>query len=180
MRRGLRVLRAMAFYRLKGVRYSGLPYVRGRLPRVRAAGELRVGDRFRMDGLLERVQLDVAPGARMLVGDHVFINRGCVIHAAESVTIGDHTRLGNTVTILDSSLHELDESSGVTVAPVSIGRNVWIGARAIVLPGVTIGDHAVVGAGAVVVRDVPPRSLAVGNPATVVRELEASEGWVRS
>ena len=55
--------------------------------------------------------------------------------------------------------------------PVRIGKNVWIGAGAIVLPGVTIGDHSVIGAGSVVTKDIPPNVVAVGNPCRVLREI---------
>ena len=61
-----------------------------------------------------------------------------------------------------------------------IGSNVWLGRGAIVLPGVTIGDHAVVAAAAVVARDVPPRTVVAGNPATSLRTLEASDDWRRN
>ncbi|WP_343206255.1 DapH/DapD/GlmU-related protein [Arthrobacter yangruifuii] len=57
-------------------------------------------------------------------------------------------------------------------APITIGRNVWLGSNVTVLPGISIGDDSVVAAGAVVTRDIPPRSLAVGAPAKVIRSLE--------
>ena len=65
-------------------------------------------------------------------------------------------------------------------APVTIGRNVWIGTRAIILPGVTIGDHSVIGAGAVVSRDVPDRAVVVGSPARIVSRFECADNWKRA
>ena len=63
--------------------------------------------------------------------------------------------------------------------PIHIGSNVWLGSGAMVMPGVTIGDHAVVGASSIVTHDVPPRCFVAGVPATVVRELKASDDWRR-
>jgi acetyltransferase-like isoleucine patch superfamily enzyme len=179
LRRGLRVLRAIAFYRLKGVRHGPLPYIQGRLPRVNARGEITVGRRFKVDGLQARVDFGAGSRGRLEIGDDVFLNRGVTIYAAELVQIGDHTRIADHASVHDTDFHQVQEGATVRVAPVRIGRNVWIGRNAIVLPGVTIGDHAVVAAGSIVVRDVPARALVAGNPATVRRELRAGDDWVR-
>jgi acetyltransferase-like isoleucine patch superfamily enzyme len=178
--KALRVLRAMVYYRARGVRFEGTPYVRGMLPRVTTAGKVKVGHRFKVNGLQHRVDFGAAPGAELLIGEDVFFNRGVGVYAASRITIGDHTRIGDMATVYDTDVHEVEEGRPVRVEPVSIGRNVWIGRNAVVLPGVTIGDHAVIGASAVVTKDVPARSIAVGNPAQVVREATASDGWVRS
>ena len=179
LRKGLRVLRAMAFYRLRGVRHRGLPYIQGRLPRVNARGEVRVGRRFRVDGLQSQVDFGAGPRGRLIVGDDVFFNRGSTVYAAELVEIGDHTRIADHATVHDTNFHEIEEGDPVRAAPVRIGRNVWIGRNAVVLPGVSIGDHAVVAAGSIVTRDVPERTLVAGNPATPRRELRADADWVR-
>lgn len=177
--KALRVLRAMAYYRLRGVRFEGMPYVRGMLPRVTTAGKVEVGHRFKINGLQHRVDFGAAAGGELLIGEDVFLNRGVGIYAAERVTIGDNTRIGDLATVYDTDVHEVEEGRPVRVAPVTIGRNVWIGRNAVVLPGVTIGDHAVVGASAVVTGDVPARTVVVGNPARVVREIVAADDWVR-
>ena len=81
---------------------------------------------------------------------------------------------GITVTALN---HNFEESSkrideqGVTTKPVIIGNDIWIGANAVLLPGVTIGDHSVVAAGAVVTKDVPPHSLVAGVPAKIIKKI---------
>jgi acetyltransferase-like isoleucine patch superfamily enzyme len=180
LRKGLRVLKAMAFYRLTGVRHGPLPYIKGRVPHVDATGEVRVGRRFKVDGLQFQVDFGAGPGGRLLVGDDVFFNRGSTIFAAQLIEIGDHTRIADHVTIHDTDFHEVEQGAPVRVAPIRIGRNVWIGRSSIVLPGVTIGDHAVVAAGSVITRDVPARTLVAGAPASVVRELRAADGWVRN
>jgi acetyltransferase-like isoleucine patch superfamily enzyme len=179
LRKALRVLRAMAYYRLRGVRHRGLPYIHGRLPRVSARGEVRVGRRFKVDGLQAKADFGAGPHGRLIVGDDVFFNRGATVYAAEHVEIGDHTRIADHATVHDTNFHAVEEGDPVRPAAVRIGRNVWIGRNAVVLPGVTIGDHAVVAAGSIVTRDVPPRSLVAGNPARPRRELRAGADWVR-
>lgn len=101
------------------------------------------------------------------LGARVSINAFVHIWALGGVTIGDDTLIASHVAIT-SLTHdprsELFATSSQT-RPVVIGRNVWIGAHAVILPGVTIGDGAIIGAGAVVTRDVAPRSVVVGVPA---------------
>lgn len=112
----------------------------------------------------------VAPGARLVLGENVGASGVCIT-AAKEVTIGDRTIIGADVLITDTDFHLPDGNGGwrnaleETSAPVKIGSACFIGARAIILKGVTIGDGAVIGAGAVVSKDVPPMHLAAGNPA---------------
>jgi maltose O-acetyltransferase len=107
-------------------------------------------------------------GFNITLGDGVFINFGAVILDIAAVTIGDKTQIGPGVQILTAD-HPRDprqREAGLEFGrPITIGRNVWIGGGAIILPGVTIGDDAIIGAGAVVTRDVPAGATAVGNPA---------------
>jgi serine acetyltransferase len=88
--------------------------------------------------------------------------------------IGDSVMMAQGAFITDSDWHGVyDRSLSVGESiPVHIGRNVWIGDSAIVTKGVAIGENSIIGAGAVVVRDIPPNVIAVGNPAAVVRELD--------
>lgn len=178
--KALRVLRAMLYYRLKGVHFRGTPYIWGMLPRVVAAGTIRVGNRFKVNCLLYRAELGAKPGAELIFGDDVFLNSGATVYAATRITIGDHTRIGYLAAIYDSDIHEVEQGRPVRSEPIAIGRNVWIGRNAVVLPGVTVGDHAVIAAGAIVNRDVPARTLVAGNPAQTVRELRADDDWVRA
>ncbi len=113
---------------------------------------------------------------RVTLGDGVFFNRGCHIVVQESLTVGDYSLFGEGVSIHDDNHvigrgREPIASRGLITRPVVIGRNVWVGARAVILPGVHIGDNAVVGAGAVVTRDVPPNTIVAGVPARVIKEL---------
>jgi len=102
---------------------------------------------------------------------------GVRITSATSVVLGDDCMLAQDVYITDSDWHDLyDRTSSVgNTYEVKIGNNVWIGDSAIVGKGVTIGDNAVIGAGAVVVKDIPANAIAAGNPAAVIRYLDAGK-----
>jgi acetyltransferase-like isoleucine patch superfamily enzyme len=117
--------------------------------------------------------LHVHAGADLRIGDGVSFSPGCTVCVHERLEIGEGSTFGEGV-----SIHDEDHlrgpfdvplsRRGFATAPIAIGRNVWIGAKATVLKGVTIGDEAVIGAGAVVTRDVPTRAVAVGVPARVI------------
>lgn len=109
-------------------------------------------------------------GFNIRLGKGVFLNFNCVILDVVAVTIGDMTQIGPGVQILtaDHPRDAAQRESGLEFGrPINIGRNVWVGGGAIILPGVSIGDDALIGAGSVVTRDVPPGCTALGNPARV-------------
>lgn len=109
-------------------------------------------------------------GFNIRLGEGVFLNFNCVILDVVAVTIGDRTQIGPGVQILtaDHPRDAAQRESGLEFGrPITIGRNVWIGGGAIILPGVSIGDGALIGAGSVVTRDVPAGCTAFGNPARV-------------
>ena len=108
------------------------------------------------------------------IGDYCLICPGVRISAATSVTIGDNCMIANGAYITDSDAHDIyDRSYPVgRTRPIKLENNVWIGDSAIVTKGVTIGENSIVGAGAVVVKDIPPNTVAAGNPARVVKELD--------
>jgi len=103
---------------------------------------------------------------------------GVSVCAAESVVIGEQCLIGSDVLITDTDFHAIAAEGrrhsriGVSVAPVSIGRNVFVGARAVILKGVTVGDDSVIGAGAVVTHDVAPGVIAAGVPARQIGRVE--------
>src|SRR5690606_4170227 len=109
-------------------------------------------------------------GFNIRLGEGVFLNFNCVILDVVEVRIGDGTQIGPAVQILtaDHPRDGAERASGIEWGkPIRIGRNVWIGGGAVILPGVTIGDDAVIGAACVVTKDVPPGATVVGNPARV-------------
>lgn len=113
-------------------------------------------------------------GAHCHIGDHVYANFGLTLVDDTHITIGARTKIGPRVTIATAAhpIHPSERRDGTEYnKPVHIGADVWIGAGAVILPGITVGDGAVIGAGAVVTRDVPPMTVAVGNPARVMRKI---------
>ena len=112
-------------------------------------------------------------GMNITIGDNVFINSGCCLQDQGGIYIGDGALIGHQVVIATLN-HEQDPSrrGDMTASPVHIGKNVWIGAHATILPGVTVGDGAIVAAGAVVTRDVPPKTIVGGVPAKVIKVIQ--------
>ncbi|MEL6840668.1 MAG: sugar O-acetyltransferase [Pseudomonadota bacterium] len=120
-------------------------------------------------------------GTHVHLGKWVFVNAGATFLDSNTITIGDHAALGPNVQLITASHPKrpedriLPKPGGVPpfdviniAKPIVVGSYAWIGAGAIVMPGVTVGDGAIVGAGAVVTKDVPDRMIAVGNPARVI------------
>jgi len=112
------------------------------------------------------------PKARINIGNNVGMS-GATITCCSEISIGDDVLIGSGVLITDNDAHPIhpelrDRAEYVLISPVKLGKRVFVGARAIILKGVTIGDGAVIGAGAVVTKDIPANSIAVGNPARVV------------
>lgn len=111
------------------------------------------------------------------LGDNAEINKGVFLLLKDTVEIGRNSTIAYQATILTSANphgphNKLSKLYPAMTAPVNIGDNVWIGARAVLLPGVSIGECSVVAAGAVVTRDVPPYALVAGVPAKVVKRFE--------
>ena len=120
------------------------------------------------DGSTIRPPFHCDYGFNISLGTGVFLNYNCVILDVVAVTIGDKTQIGPGVQILtaDHPRGFAEREAGLEFGrPIHIGRNVWIGGGAIILPGVTVGDHAIIGAGSVVTRDVPSGVTVMGNPA---------------
>lgn len=113
------------------------------------------------------------------LGSYCFFNDGVEIGATKKISIGAYTKLGPGVVILDSNFHQVQETDDVYQAEVVIGRNVWVGQNAIVMPGVSIGDHSVIGANSVVTRSIPPKVIAAGSPAVVLKDIQCSDEWIR-
>lgn len=110
-------------------------------------------------------------GRQVKVGKNVFINHNCTMMSAGGIEIGDDVQIGPQVTITTTN-HDFDDRYTLICKPVRIHNNVWIGAGALILPGVTIGENAVIAGGAVVTRDVEPNVVVGGNPARVLKRLD--------
>lgn len=159
----------------KGWTLKGIPFIRvgGKGSRIEIGDNFMAVSRSRDNsiGVLHPVFIrTVCDGAEIVVGDDVGMS-GCVVCATRSVRIGNRVLVGSGALILDSDLHPLAPGVRHGVGeckPISIEDDVFIGARAIVLKGVTIGKGAIVGAGAVVTKDVPPGARVAGNPARII------------
>lgn len=140
-------------------------------------------------------RMDTPPYRKFSLGDYSVIESfACINNAVGDVIIGDHTRIGLhntiigpvtigchvnlaqgiTVTALNHNFEDSDkriDEQGVSTTPVTIEDDIWIGANAVILPGVTIGNHSVVAAGAVVTKNVPPHSLVAGVPAKIIKQI---------
>jgi acetyltransferase-like isoleucine patch superfamily enzyme len=108
---------------------------------------------------------------RIVIRDRVALNSFCRLFGHGSIDIGEDTQIGPG-TLITTTGHDYFQDLESSFSKVTIGRGVWIGASVTILPGVEIGDFAVIGAGAVVNKSIPSKSLAVGVPARVIRELE--------
>ena len=113
-------------------------------------------------------------GRHVHFGKFIYCNFNCTFVDDTHVYVGDYTEFGPNVVIATAGhpiLPELRERALQYNAPVRIGRNCWLGAGVVVVPGVTIGDNTVVGAGSVVTKDLPANVVAAGNPCRVLREI---------
>lgn len=114
-------------------------------------------------------QVDVARCLHL--GNHVFVNTGLSMMSIGTVTIDDGVMIGPDVGFFTTN-HDPKDIYRMKATQIHVCKNAWIGARANILPGVTIGEGAVVGTGSVVTKDVPAHAIAVGNPARVIRTIE--------
>jgi len=133
------------------------------------ASDLVVGKQFKVYSGHRRTL--VCGWGRIRVGDRCLFNSGVVIFSVVGVSIGDDVALAGEVYVMDSSSHGV-EAHAPQEAPVRIGDGTWVGARAMILPGVTLGRRVVVAAGSVVTRDVPDDCMVGGNPARLIRRLD--------
>lgn len=136
---------------------------------VHNEGRLTVGNNVTFVGGIVPTEIVCLPGAEVSIGAGAMLNYGVSLEAHESIRLGDRCMLGSFVRIADRGpLRE---------GPVRIGDDVWIAHGAVIEPGVTIGEGSVVAAGSVVTGNVPPHSMAIGNPArTMTLDVFAPRG----
>jgi maltose O-acetyltransferase len=134
-------------------------------------GSIVIGDRVRLQGTIIPIEL-VAFGGALTIGEGTYINYGTNISTTESVTIGRNCAIGQYAIIMDDDYHAVDDHQQPGKrAPIVIEDDVWIGARAIVLRGTHVGRGAVIGANSVVRGEIPPRTIAAGSPARVIKPV---------
>lgn len=184
--------------RFKGVVFEGSTEFLGRpIISVAPGARIVIGDGFRAYSSTRANPLAcfqpcvlraLVPNAELIVAKNVGLS-GTVLCAGASIRIGEGTIFGSGAMVFDNDFHlpegEWGWSNDVNVCgrlarPVSIGRGVFVGTRAIIMKGVTIGDRAVIGAGAVVTKDVPAHHIAVGNPARIYPPKHSSQSAKQS
>ncbi len=114
-------------------------------------------------------------GKNIKIGKNVFINACCRFQDQGGIEIGDGSLIGHNTTIATLN-HDFNPAKrqNLTPRPVKIGKNVWIGSDCTILPGVEIGDGAIIGAGSIVTKSIPANTIAVGNPARVIKGIEVN------
>ena len=161
----------------------------GQVDRRAAGAEINIGENCLIQGQIvaERNESRINLADRVLLGGgsvidcalsvtverNVLISYGCVLADSDNHSLYPELRLNDLATWMDGCHHDWLHSE---MAPIRICEGAWIGARSIILKGVTIGAGAVVGMGSVVTRDVPPRTVVGGNPARVIREIGPAPG----
>lgn len=193
-----RLLNSRYWAFISGVQYKSGMCIRGKIhinkPNLMQklflgykSGTIIIGNNFSCNnkfesnsiGLIQPCYFNVSQNAILEIGDNVGIS-GSTIRVSERVIIGNGTIIGSGCLITDTDAHPIkvvdrnkkDWYKYVASKPIVIGKDVFIGARSIILKGVTIGDGAVVGAGSVVSRDVQPNTIVAGNPAVLVKNIE--------
>ncbi|HSH88949.1 MAG TPA: acyltransferase [Ramlibacter sp.] len=156
-------------WRLRGARLGAKTQVGVRCV-IEQPWRLASGERVRIEhGAYIKL---VGAQASVTLGDATFIGCGCELDISQALTIGSHVLIAPGCFITDHGHRHAAgvhiDAQGVDARPVRIGNDVWLGARVVVLPGVTIGDGAIVGAGAVVTRDVAPGAVVAGVPAVPI------------
>lgn len=160
----------------RDVIFNGSPAIRRR-----GIGRILIGDGVTVNTARWANWLNTGSSMMLSVEDGATLElkRGCGVSGSQlianvGIEVGEDALIGAGCLLCDSDMHEVPLGSGkpVAMAPIKIGARAFIGARCIILKGVTIGEGAVVGAGSVVTKNVPAGALAVGNPAVVVKRAE--------
>lgn len=172
-------------YKLRNCKYIGkninikLPIYTHGLENVSIGYNLHAGERLKLRTFNNWKGNRMNP--KIIIGNNVNIESDCHISAIQEVIIEDNVLIASFVFISDHSHgrlapEEMDippiDRPLFSKGPIKICKNVWLGEKVIVLPGVTIGEGSIVGAGAVVTKDIPPFSVAVGNPARIIKTLK--------
>lgn len=173
-----------SLYLGRDVEFRGRPLIE-----IENGGSVHVGSRVRLNSRNRGYHVNMfgpvklfadMPGATIRIGEDTRIHGAC-IHAYSSIVIGKRCLIAANTQIVDGSGHDLcldtPEHRILTIGtalPIVIEDDVWVGMNCIVLPGVTIGRGSVIGAGSVVTKDIPPGTVAAGNPARVIRGADAN------
>jgi acetyltransferase-like isoleucine patch superfamily enzyme len=182
MRHYLNKIRSLFFTRycqINKVVTPGKGYVSGSWPAICNQGSFQLGRGVCFRSFRTKTRIDVFKDATLTIGDGCFINDGVNICCSTAITIGPNTKIADWVVMYDTDFHPVEPSLPVRSESITLGKNVWLGARVMILPGTTIGDHSIIAAGAIVRGHIPPRSIAAGIPAKVIKTFTCDDDWVR-
>lgn len=181
--KGLNHLLTVLYLRRKGVEWKGeIPHIDMRRPPrfyISGSGKVFLGSGVKIFTDLGQTLFQVADWAILTIGDHTVLNGVQWVHCEREITIGSHVRVGPGVKIIDSNTHPRWPGDNQTPEPVMLGRNCWIGMGSSILPGVEVGKHSIVGAASVVTKNVPPKTMVVGNPLRTIKTFECHDDWTR-
>jgi acetyltransferase-like isoleucine patch superfamily enzyme len=155
------------------------------IPYLYGGPVLRIGDDVKISGSFAVLAGRTFDRPEVILHDNVFIGHGVVMQVAQRIEVEEGAALAGGCYVTDNDAHPTDIEARLRsepvaadqVQPVRIGRYAWVGRGSYVMKGVTIGEFAIVGVGSVVVSDIPPFSVALGNPARVVKRLPVPEGF---
>jgi acetyltransferase-like isoleucine patch superfamily enzyme len=145
-------------------------------PRIENFGFMSIGAHAVLRNVNVPIELVTEHGANLVIGADCSINYGVSIGATLNIRIGQRCRIGPYVMIIDSAFHQLlDRDTRPPSQPVVLEDDVWVGAKANIMPGITVGRGAVIGTAAVVTKDVPPFTVVAGVPAKIIQRLDESQ-----
>lgn len=162
---------------------SGI-YFESTFPLIMGYGDIIIGDRLGISGNVSMiVSYKTNPNPTIVIGNDVYLGYAATLSCADRITIGDNVLIAHFASIYDNNNHPIDPGERAAnlpigqkdIAPVVIEDGAWIGAHAIILKGVTVGEGSVVAMGAVITKDVPPMTVAAGNPARVVKRITPAD-----
>ena len=176
----IRVLFCEPFFKAYCARYGRNLHTGVYFHWIQGRGKIIIGDNVLIDGKCSfTFAARFAAHPTLLIGDNTGIGHDCSFTIGKEISIGRHCKIAENVWIFDSPGHAADPAARMAgaaapsdeVKPVIIEDNVWIGKRAIIMPGVTVGQGSIVAGGAVVMANVPPNTMVAGNPARQLRKL---------
>ena len=168
----------------KHIAYGNNFLINGRL-HIHGTGNIHIGNNVTINSSPDAnptsggnaSHLSTSDSGELIIGNHVGISN-IALTAKDRITIGDYVLIGSNCMIADTDFHSLnadermaDDGRGVKTKPITIKDHAFIGARCIILKGVTIGENSIIGAGSVVTRDIPANEIWAGNPVRFIRRI---------
>jgi acetyltransferase-like isoleucine patch superfamily enzyme len=162
-----------AYMKQNRIMYQDISKFSGRWPKFMNHGTISLANNFSFRSFRSTIIFTTDIDGIIKLGRKFWINDSAMIFSRVSISIGSHSM------IRDQVIHHVSPETLSAEKPVTIGRNVWISTRAMILPGVSMEDHAIIGAVFIVAKDTSAKCVAVGNSAKVVRTFNCPDQWIR-